>query len=114
MDSFVELVLDQLRGLPGVTWRRMFGGYGFYAGGLFFAVVWDDRLYLKTDDAGEAAFRERGMGPFTYEGGALKSLYEVPADVLEDADELVEWARRAVTCARSARQAKSGRKRRKA
>ena len=110
MDSFVELVLDQLRGLPGVTWRRMFGGYGFYSAGLFFAVVWDDRLYFKTDEAGEAAYRARGMGPFTYEGGALKSLFEVPADVLEDGEQLSEWARAAVAAARAAKLRKSARK----
>ncbi len=109
MDSFVELVLDQLRRVPGVTWRRMFGGYGLYAGGLFFAVIWDDRLYLKTAAADEADFRTRGMGPFTYEGGALKSLWEVPADVLEDADELSAWAGRAIAAARAAKLSKAGR-----
>ncbi len=103
MDSFTELVLEQLRGVPGLTWRRMFGGYGFYAGGLFFGVVWDDRLFLKTSPSDQAAFRAQGMGPFTYEGGALKSLWEVPADVLEDADELREWALRAVAAARAAK-----------
>ncbi len=107
MDSFTELVLDQLRGVPGLTWRRMFGGYGFYAGGLFFAVVWDDRLFLKAAEADRDAFRARGMGPFTYEGGALHSLWEVPAEVLEDADELRDWAQRAVAASRAAKLAKS-------
>ncbi len=113
MDTFVELVLEQLRPLPGLTWRRMFGGYGFYAGGLFFAVCWDDRLYLKTDAAGEGAFRERGMGPFTYEGGALKSLWEVPAEVLEEPGELREWATRAIAAARAAKLSKKGKSKRK-
>lgn len=106
MDSFTELVLEQLRGVPSLTWRRMFGGCGFYSGGLFFAVVWDDRLFLKTAPAEEASFRARGMGPFTYEGGALKSLWEVPVDVLEDAAELSVWAARALAAARAARQAR--------
>lgn len=107
MDSFAELVLDQLRGLPGVTWRRMFGGWGFYSAGLFFAAIMDDRLYFKTDEAGRDTFRQRGSGPFTYEGGALHSLWEVPADVLEDADELAKWAARAVAAASTARSEKS-------
>ncbi len=110
MDSFTELVLDQLRGVPALTWRRMFGGYGFYSGGLFFAVVWDDRLFLKAGEADREAFRARGMGPFTYEGGALHSLWETPAEVLEDADELRAWALRAVAASRAARVAKSSRK----
>ncbi len=111
MDSFLELVLDQLRGMPAVTWRRMFGGCGLYSGGLFFAAILDDRLFFKTDESGKEAFRQRGSGPFTYEGGALLSLWEVPADVLEDADELTDWARRAVAAARAARLQKLTRKR---
>lgn len=114
MESFAELVLDQLRGVPSVTWRRMFGGWGFYSGGLFFAVVFDDRLYLKTDESGREPFQQRGMGPFTYDGGALHSLWEVPADVLEDAEELAVWAARAVQAARAARIQKSARSRKKA
>ncbi len=110
MDSFTELVLDQLRGVPALTWRRMFGGCGFYSGGLFFAVVWDDRLFLKAGEEDRAAFRARGMGPFTYEGGALHSLWEVPAEVLEDADELRAWATRAVAASRAAKLTKSSRK----
>ncbi|HEX9105767.1 MAG TPA: TfoX/Sxy family protein [Longimicrobiales bacterium] len=110
MDSFAELVLDQLRGLPAVTWRRMFGGWGFYSAGLFFGVVFDDRLYFKTDEAGQDSYRARGSGPFTYEGGALHSLWEVPADVLEDADELTDWAQSAVAAARAARLKKSPRR----
>ncbi len=109
MDSFTELVLDQLRGVPAVTWRKMFGGYGFYSGGLFFGVIWDDRLFLKTQEADRPEYRARGMGPFTYEGGALTSLWEVPAEVLEDAEELAAWARRALAAARAAKLAKSGR-----
>ncbi len=110
MDSFTELVLEQLRGVPALTWRRMFGGYGFYSGGLFFAVVWDDRLFLKAGEADRAAFRARGMGPFTYEGGALHSLWETPAEVLEDADELQAWALRAVAASRAAKLARSSRR----
>jgi DNA transformation protein and related proteins len=104
MDSFTEMVLDQLSRVRAVTVRPMFGGFGFHSAGLFFGVVWDGRLYLKTAEADRPAYEERGMGPFTYEGGALKSLWEVPADVLEDADELAVWAGRAITAAQAAKQ----------
>jgi DNA transformation protein and related proteins len=104
MDSFTQMVLDQLSRGRSVTARPMFGGFGFHSAGLFFGVVWDGRLYLKTTEADRPAYEERGMGPFTYEGGALKSLWEVPADVLEDADELAVWAGRAIGAAQAARQ----------
>jgi TfoX/Sxy family transcriptional regulator of competence genes len=44
----------------------------------------------------------RGMGPFTYEmkGRVLTmSYHEVPPDVLENREELVAWARRAIQIA---------------
>ncbi len=109
MDSFLQLVLEQLREHPGVTWRRLFGGWSLYAGGLHFGIVYDGRLYFKADEAGRPAFQERGMGPFRPgDGGdvALISYWEVPADVLEDPESLAGWARTAVAAARAARSAK--------
>jgi DNA transformation protein and related proteins len=107
MDSFVELVREQLEGVPDLRLKRMFGGWGVYSGPFFFGVIIDGRLYFKTDDVGSAAFAACGMGPFTYEGGALKSLWEVPPDVLEDPHELREWATRATAAARVAKAAKT-------
>jgi DNA transformation protein and related proteins len=111
MDSFTELVQDQLRHVPGLRARRMFGGWGFYAGAFFFGVVFDGRLYFKTGEAERSGYAARGMGPFTYEGGALKSLWEVPPDVLEDPAELEAWAARAIAAAREAKQAAAPRRR---
>jgi DNA transformation protein and related proteins len=108
-DSFVELVRDQLEGVPDLRLRRMFGGCGIYSGPFFFGAVFDGRLYFKTDEAGATAFLRYGMGPFTYDGGALRSLWEVPPDVLEDPVELGEWAGRAVSAARAAKLAKGAR-----
>jgi DNA transformation protein len=100
-DSFVEYVLDQLRGLGAVEARRMFGGHGIYHGSVFFAIVADDRLYFKTDDRTRKAYRAQGMGPFRpNEKQTLKSYYEVPADVLEDDEALALWAEQAVRVAR--------------
>lgn len=114
MDSFTEMVRDQLDGVPDLRLRRMFGGWGFYAGPFFFGVVFDGRLYFKTDDAGSALFAQYGMAPFTYDGGALTSLWEVPPDVLEDPYELREWASRATAAARAAKREKKPRAKSKA
>jgi DNA transformation protein and related proteins len=112
MDSFAQFVRDQLEDVPDVRLKRMFGGWGFYSGPFFFGAVFDGRLYFKTDDAGSAAFAERGTAPFTYDGGALRSLWEVPPDVLEDTGELLEWATRATAAARAAKLKPGARKRR--
>jgi DNA transformation protein len=90
----------------------MFGGVGIYAGDLFFALLDDDTLYFKVDDATRPAFEDRGMTPFRPygEGGEVMQYYEVPADVLEDPEALGPWVEAAIAVAR---RAKGGRSRRR-
>lgn len=95
-DSFVDYVLDQLHEVGTVECRSMFGGFGLYAGGKFFGIIFKNRLYFKTSEETRTAYASRSMRPFR--PGAkqeLKSYYEVPADVVEDARELVHWAMKA-------------------
>ena len=108
-DGFRILVLEQLaRTTPGLRARSMFGGVGLYAGDLFFALVDDDVLYFKVDDHTRPRFEALGMGPFlpSGDGGEVMQYYEVPADVLEDAEALAPWAADAVEVARRARSRK--------
>jgi DNA transformation protein len=98
-DSFKEFVLDQLGALPDVRAKAMFGANGLYQGEHFFAILDEGRLFFKTDAASEKDFTARGMGPFTYvsKGKTLTMGYhEVPPEILENAPELVQWARRAI------------------
>jgi len=94
-DSFKDFVLDQLSDLRGVTCRTMFGGYGLYQHDSFFGIIHKGRLYFKTDDASRETYRTRGMKPFRPNAKqTLKTYYEVPAEIIEDQDQLVEWAER--------------------
>lgn len=95
-DSFKDFVLDQLHALGEVRCRAMFGGYGLYRGEEFFGIVYDGRLYFKTDEGTRAKYEGGGMGPFApSETQVLKNYLEVPEEVLEDAEELTAWAREA-------------------
>ena len=101
-DSFKEFVLDQLSALPGLRAKAMFGAHGLYSGEKFFAIVDEGRLFFKTDSQSQADYTARGMGAFTYEmkGKVMAMAYhEVPPDVLENAPELVVWARKAIAIA---------------
>ena len=101
-ESFKEFVLDQLGALPEVRARAMFGAYGLYQGEHFFAILDEGRLFFKTDRTSEADYVARGMGPFTFESRGrvvTMSFHEVPPDVLENAPDLVTWARRAIQAA---------------
>ncbi len=100
-DSFQAYVLEQLGAVKGVRSRPMFGGFGFYLAEEFFAIVYKGRFYMKTDAAMRETCAAAGMEPFTPRMGkpvrtiTMKQYYEVPPDVLEDADQLADWARRA-------------------
>lgn len=101
-DSFKEFVLDQLRALPELRARAMFGAHGIYSQEKFFAILDEGRLFFKTDTQSQADYMVRGMGPFTYEmkGKVMAMAYhEVPPDVLENAVELVAWAQRSIQLA---------------
>lgn len=52
--QFVEFVREQLRGVPGVSHRKMFGEYAVYLGNKVVALVCDNQLFLKPTDAGRA------------------------------------------------------------
>ena len=101
-DAFKDYVLEQLGGLGAVSARRMFGGVGLYCGVLFFGVINDNLLYLRIDDATRPRYEAEGMTalrPVRARPEVLAAYYQVPDRVLEDAETLVEWARRSVAVA---------------
>lgn len=112
-DSFKEFVLDQLRALPDLRAKAMFGAHGIYAGDHFFGILDEGRLFFKTDVTSQGEYIARGMGPFTYEmKGQVKSMayHEVPPDVLEQPLELTVWAHRAIDLAVAKKKAGKRRK----
>ena len=95
-------ILELLRPLKGVSARAMFGGHGLYKNGKMFAIVVDGELYFKVTDANRADYKERGLGPFTYDrkGKTVAlSYYAAPAECLDDARFMVEWAEKSLNAA---------------
>jgi DNA transformation protein len=107
--SYRAYVLEQLnRAVPPVRARAMFGGVGLYAADVFFALIADDALYVRTDDATRPAFESLGMPPFRPfdEHGPVMSYYQLPEEILENSDALRDWVDRAIASARTARRRK--------
>ena len=75
----------------------MFGGWGLYHQGLFFALVAQETLYLKTDDANRADFDAAGLEPFEFKarGGKIVGMHyrRAPEEALESPAVMAEWAR---------------------
>jgi DNA transformation protein len=100
-DSFRTFVVEQLAGVDGLRARAMFGGVGLYAADIFFGLLASDALYLKVDDSNRAGYEAAGMEPFRPYADRPMTMpyYRVPAQVLEDADLLSDWARTSVRVA---------------
>lgn len=95
-DGYKEFVLDQLAVLKTLSCRAMFGGYGLALDGKFFGIIHKGRLYFRTDPATAPLYRTQHMTPFKPNATqTLKNYFEVPVDIVESAENLVEWARRA-------------------
>jgi DNA transformation protein and related proteins len=106
-DEFVDYVVEQLSRWGEVSVRRMFGGAGLYREGAMFAVVADDVAYLKVDDSNRDDFLRAGSAPFEPYPDKIKTTirtyYAIPADILENSDELAQWAQRSWAVAKQQR-----------
>jgi len=98
MSDFIPFVQELLEDWACVSARRMFGGHGLYHEGLMFAIIMDQRLYLKADEVNRPEFEALGMAPFTYamKGKVVALSYWAAPDVVFDQPcQAVRWARSA-------------------
>jgi DNA transformation protein len=100
--EFRAFVEDQIGRVAPVRSRRMFGGIGLYSADLFFGIVDDDVVYFKVDDATRPRYAKLRMKPFDPMGSPMNGYWQVPPDVIEDADELASWVREALEVAERA------------
>jgi DNA transformation protein len=112
MDS--DDIVELFAAFGRVSVRRMFGGFGIYADGTMFALASDGVVYLKADEATSVAFKREGAGPFTYSAKGRRrvslSYWRLPDRLCDDPEELVGWARTALTVARRGSVAKKASK----
>jgi len=105
-ESYQAFVVEQMnRVVPDVRAKHMFGGVGLYSADLFFALIADDIVYLKADQATQPDFDARGLPPFRPFGekGTSMRYFQIPEEALENSDVLREWVDKAVAVARRAR-----------
>ena len=80
--KFVEYVLDQMDNSGQVIFKKMFGEYGIYSGNKMFAMVCDNKLFIKPTEAGRAYIRDV-VEAQPYPGAKPNFLIE---EKLEDSD----------------------------
>ncbi len=109
--AFLEEVFDPV---GSVTLKRMFGGLGIFRHGLMFGLVADGRVCLKADEQTEQDFISEGMIEWSYDGKGKPvkmGYWYMPDRLLEEPEELKEWALKAFDVAVRADQKKSPAKR---
>ncbi|MCW2236314.1 TfoX/Sxy family protein [Azospirillum canadense] len=117
LSDFVQMVCESLAPLGDLAVRRMFGGYGLYCDGLFFAIVADEVLYFKADEGNRADYEALGLRPFKPSSAKSSgdkpitlAYYPPPESALDEPEELMLWARPALAAAARATALKGARK----
>ncbi len=102
--SFLEFVKETFAVFGEISVRKMFGGAGVYCDGLFFAVLDDETVYLKTDEVTRREFENAGLERFSFEtkDGTVTSTsyFAAPEGMFDDEDELRRWTTLALDAAR--------------
>jgi len=94
-----------------ISVRRMFSGAGLFAEGVMFALRIRDDIFLKADAETIPALKAEGSRPFTYETKkrrvVVNSLWRLPDRLLDDPEDLANFARAAPAAAHRAAAKKS-------
>mgnify|MGYP001598292532 CR=1 FL=1 len=101
--EYVAYLLDELASLGSLRAKAMFGGFGLYCDELFFAIVADEVLYVKVDDANRVRFEQAQLQPisFTMKDGRVQTMsyYPLPEAALASNPELLAWAKEGLAAA---------------
>lgn len=81
--EFVDFVLDQIEGAGEITAKRMFGEWGLFSDGKIFALICDNKLFIKPTKAGREFIGHPVEAP-PYHGAK-------PSFLIEDRLEDREW-----------------------
>lgn len=66
-EEFVKYVAEQLQDAGSITYKKMFGEYGLYCNGKFFATICNNQLFIKVTDQGHVLIENPELAP-AYEG----------------------------------------------
>ena len=115
--EFREHVRDLFSAVGPIDIRRMFGGAGVYLDDACFALLVDEVIFMRGDDALGPEFEAAGSDRWVYNGKArpvAMPYWRLPESAMDDPDEAAAWARRSLEPARRAATEKAAAKARKA
>jgi DNA transformation protein len=93
--EFLQYALDLFNPLGRLTSKTLFGGNAILKNNITFAMVFDGSIYLKTNKNTVKKYLDLDSKPLSYKkNNKTISLryYEIPIEVLDDEDKLMQWA----------------------
>jgi DNA transformation protein and related proteins len=98
--TFLTQAVEAMSKVDVITYRRIFNGAGIYHHGVQFAILINDHLYFRADEASHFLFEQKAMQAFQPLCSRIESrFYQVPESVLENPSELRYWMRISVEAA---------------
>ncbi len=79
----VDFILEQMQGAGNVSARKMFGEYGLFCNGIFFAEICDDSLFIKPTNGGRIYIGDVDEAP---PHSGAKPFFHISGDRWDDAD----------------------------
>jgi DNA transformation protein len=89
---------DLFHSFGPIAVKRMFGGEGIFAGPVMIGLVMDEQIYLRTDEASRPGYLAEKSKPFTFGKGGktiTTAYYSLPDRLLDEPEELAQWAKAA-------------------
>ena len=104
--GYIDHIMELLADLGGIEVRRMFGAAGVFRNDVMFAVIDEDVLYLKADEAFAEELKAQGASKWVYSKRSPNSRrvsnnWSLPDEAADDPELAVSLARRAYEIAAS-------------
>lgn len=102
--KFKLFVEELFAPLGQIRVRKMFSGGGIYCDGVMFGLISRETIYLKVDKTTIPAFKTEGSEPFVYKSRSKlveMSYWRLPNRLLDETDEVIDWAQISLNIARS-------------
>jgi len=86
--EFVDFIVDQIENAGEITAKKMFGEYGIWSDGKIFALICDNKLFIKPTETGRVFIKDVVEAP-PYPGAKSSFLIEDQIDDREWISNLV-------------------------
>lgn len=102
--QYIEYILELLEPINAISSGKFFGGQGVTCDSIQFAMIMGNSLFFVVDDGSRGKYLKMGTECFWYTKKTgkvnVKKYHEVPEELLDDQNKLLEWANESIAIAK--------------